>query len=474
MTVGGIPHIYEYSEGNPNRRYILFNKILIANRGEIAVRIIRTCRELGIKTVAVYSEADRESLHVKLADEAICIGGYQPVQSYLNISNIISAAQTKGAEAIHPGYGFLAENPTFAKVCEEQGIKFIGPSAKAIITMGAKATARSLMTQAGVPVVPGSPGLISGEDIELSAEEIGYPVMIKASAGGGGRGMRLAMDSSQLENAIQMARQEAEAAFGDGSLYLEKYISQPRHVEFQIIADEHGNVVHLGERDCTLQRKHQKLVEETPCPALTPELRAKMGADAVQAAQAANYAGAGTVEFLLDKDGNYYFIEMNTRIQVEHPVTELVTGIDLVAETIKVAAGEKLAFRQDDIVQQGTAIECRINAEDPENGFCPSPGLISNYLPPGGMGVRVDSGVYPGCKVSPHYDSLIAKLIIWGRSRQEAILRMERALSEYRIDGIKTTIPFLRYLMGDEDFRSGRVDTSFVNSLSDSYSALKG
>jgi acetyl-CoA carboxylase biotin carboxylase subunit len=277
MTVGGIPHIYEYSEGNPNRRYILFNKILIANRGEIAVRIIRTCRELGIKTVAVYSEADRESLHVKLADEAICIGGYQPVQSYLNISNIISAAQTKGAEAIHPGYGFLAENPTFAKVCEEQGIKFIGPSAKAIITMGAKATARSLMTQAGVPVVPGSPGLISGEDIELSAEEIGYPVMIKASAGGGGRGMRLAMDSSQLENAIQMARQEAEAAFGDGSLYLEKYISQPRHVEFQIIADEHGNVVHLGERDCTLQRRHQKLVEETPCPALTPELRAKMG-----------------------------------------------------------------------------------------------------------------------------------------------------------------------------------------------------
>lgn len=453
----------------------MFNKILIANRGEIAVRIIRTCRELGIKTVAVYSEADRESLHVKLADETICIGGHQPAQSYLNISNIITAAQTRGAEAIHPGYGFLAENPSFAKVCEEQGIKFIGPSARAIITMGSKATARSLMAEAGVPVVPGTSGLISGEqDIERSAEEIGYPVMIKASAGGGGRGMRLAMDSGQLENAIQMARQEAEAAFGDGSLYLEKYVMQPRHVEFQILADEHGNVVHLGERDCTLQRRHQKLVEETPCPALTPELRAKMGADAVQAAQAANYAGAGTVEFLLDKDGNYYFIEMNTRIQVEHPVTELVTGIDLVAETIKVAAGEELGYRQDDIVQQGTAIECRINAEDPENDFCPCPGLISNYIPPGGMGVRVDSGVYPGCKISPYYDSLIAKLIIWGRSRQEAILRMERALSEFQIDGIKTTIPFLQYLMGDEDFRCGTVDTSFVNSLSDSYGALKG
>lgn len=453
----------------------MFNKILIANRGEIAVRIIRTCRELGIKTVAVYSEADRESLHVKLADETICIGGHQPAQSYLNIPNIISAALTRGADAIHPGYGFLAENASFSKVCEEQGVKFIGPSARAIVTMGAKATARSLMADAGVPVVPGSSGVISSEqDIERSAEEIGYPVMIKASAGGGGRGMRLAMDSSQLEKAVQMARQEAEAAFGDGSLYLEKFIMQPRHVEIQILADEHGNVVHLGERDCTLQRRHQKLVEETPCPVLTSDLRAKMGADATQAAQAANYTGAGTVEFLLDKNGNYYFIEMNTRIQVEHPVTELVTGIDLIAETIKIASGEELEYRQDDIVQQGTAIECRINAEDPENDFCPCPGLISNYLPPGGMGVRVDSGVYQGCKISPYYDSLIAKLIIWGRSRQEAILRMERALSEFQIDGIKTTIPFLQYLMCDEDFRCGTVDTSFVNSLSDSYGALKG
>ncbi|MDD4359718.1 MAG: acetyl-CoA carboxylase biotin carboxylase subunit [Syntrophaceticus sp.] len=452
----------------------MFNKILIANRGEIAVRIIRTCCELGIKTIAVYSEADQESLHVKLADESVCIGGPQPAQSYLNIPNIISAALIKGAEAIHPGYGFLAENPYFAKACAEQGIKFIGPTENAILTMGAKATARSLMNEAGVPVVPGSSGLISGEqDIERSAKEIGYPVMIKASAGGGGRGMRLAMDSSQLKKAVQTARQEAEAAFGDGSLYLEKFIAQPRHVEFQILADEHGNVVHLGERDCTLQRRHQKLVEETPCPVLKPELRAKMGADAVQAARAADYTGAGTVEFLLDKDGNYYFIEMNTRIQVEHPVTELVTGIDLVAETIKIAAGGELCYRQDDIVQQGTAIECRINAEDPENGFRPCPGVISKYIPPGGMGVRVDSGVYQGCRISPYYDSLIAKLIIWGRSRQEAILRMERALSEFQIDGIKTTIPFLQYLMGDEGFRSAMVDTSYVNSLSDRFSALK-
>lgn len=452
----------------------MFNKILIANRGEIAVRVIRTCRELGIKTVAVYSEADRESLHVKLADETVCIGGPQPAQSYLNIPNIISAALTKEAEAIHPGYGFLAENAYFAKACAEQGLKFIGPTENAILTMGAKATARTLMAEAGVPVVPGSSGLINDEqELEHSAAEIGYPVMIKASAGGGGRGMRLAMDSSQLKKAVQTARQEAEAAFGDGSLYLEKYIMQPRHVEFQILADERGNVVHLGERDCTLQRRHQKLVEETPCPVLTPELRDKMGAAAVQAAQTADYTGAGTVEFLLDKDGNYYFIEMNTRIQVEHPVTELVTGIDLVAETIKIATGEELGYHQDDIVQQGTAIECRINAEDPGNDFCPCPGVISNYLPPGGIGVRVDSGVYPGCKISPYYDSLIAKLIIWGRSRQEAILRMERALSEFQIDGIKTTIPFLQFLMGDEGFRSAKVDTSYVNSLTDKFSALQ-
>lgn len=446
----------------------MFNKILIANRGEIAVRIIRTCRELGIKTVAVYSEADRESLHVRLADESVCIGGHHPTQSYLNIPNIISAAMTKKAEAIHPGYGFLAENPSFAEICETQGIKFIGPSSSAIITMGAKAKARSLMAEAKVPVVPGSPGLLdSDEEIARIAEEIGFPVMIKASAGGGGRGMRIAMNSDQLAKAARMARQEAEAAFGDGGIYLEKYIAQPRHVEFQILADEHGNVVHLGERDCTLQRRHQKLVEETPCPVLKPEVRAKMGNDAVRAARAVNYAGAGTVEFILDQEGNYYFIEMNTRIQVEHPVTEWVTGIDLVGETIRIAAGDKLGYCQDDIKLEGVSIECRINAEDPQRDFSPCPGLITNYLPPGGIGVRVDSGVYPGCQVSPFYDSLIAKLITWGRNRQEAIQRMERALSEFQIDGVKTTIPFLQQLMQNEQFRCGTVDTSFINSLLD-------
>ncbi len=441
-------------------------KILIANRGEIAVRIIRTCRELGIKTVAVYSDADRDSLHVRLADEAVCIGGAHPSQSYLNIPNIISAAQTKGAEAIHPGYGFLAENASFARISKEQGLKFIGPPAEAIIDMGTKARARKMMADAGVPVVPGSPGVFDSiEEITLIAEEIGYPVMIKASAGGGGRGMRIAMNGSELARAVQTARQEAEAAFGDGSLYLEKYIEKPRHVEIQVIADEHGNAVYLGERDCTLQRRHQKLVEETPCPVLTEETRVKMGEAAVRAAQAVNYSGAGTVEFLLDEQGNYYFIEMNTRIQVEHPVTEWVTGIDLVAETIKVAAGEELGYRQEEIKPRGAALECRINAEDPERDFCPCPGQITTYLPPGGMGVRVDSGVYPGYRIPPFYDSLIAKIITWGNNRQEAIRRMERALSEFQIEGVKTTIPFLRYLMKNEQFLRGTIDTSFIPSL---------
>jgi len=441
-------------------------KILIANRGEIAVRIIRSCREMGIKTVAVYSDADRESLHVRLADESVCIGGPHPTQSYLNAPNIISAALIKDAEAIHPGYGFLAENSSFAEACEDQGIKFIGPPVLAMVAMGAKAQARSMMAEAGVPVVPGSPGLISSSDeIARIAEEIGYPVMVKASAGGGGRGMRIAMNSAQLEKSVQMARQEAEASFGDGGLYLEKFIAQPRHIEFQILADEHGHVVHLGERDCTLQRRHQKLVEETPCPVLTASIRDEMGAAAVRAAQAVNYSGAGTVEFLLDQDGNYYFIEMNTRIQVEHPVTEWVTGIDLVAETIKIAAGEELSFSQDDIKLQGVALECRINAEDPHQDFAPCPGRISAYLPPGGMGVRVDSGVYTGCQISPYYDSLIAKLITWGHTRQEAIQRMERALSEFHIRGVKTTIPFLQQLMQNERFRRSTVDTSFINTL---------
>lgn len=444
----------------------MLNKILIANRGEIAVRIIRSCRELGIKTVAVYSQADREALHVKLADETVCIGGPHPTQSYLNIPNIIGAAEGKGADAIHPGYGFLAENAAFAEICADQGIKFIGPPAAAMVTMGAKARARAIMAEAGVPVVPGSPGLLSDEDeIVRIAGEIGYPVMIKASAGGGGRGMRIAANQGELMKAVQMARQEAEAAFGDGSLYLEKFIENPRHVEIQVLADEHGHVVHLGERDCTIQRRHQKLVEETPCPVLTSEVREKMGHAAVRAAEAAHYAGAGTVEFLLDQDGNYYFIEMNTRIQVEHPVTEWVTGIDLMAETIRIAAGEELGYGQDDVKFQGVAMECRINAEDPEKDFAPCPGVITEYLPPGGMGVRVDSAIYPGYQISPFYDSLIAKLIVWGRTRQEAIQRMERALGEFQIDGVKTTIPFLRWIMKNDRFLKGQIDTSFIQSL---------
>lgn len=444
----------------------MFKKILIANRGEIAVRIIRACREMGIKTVAVYSEADRDSLHVRLADETVCIGGPQPAQSYLNISNIISAAEGRKAEAIHPGYGFLAENPYFAEVCEARGIKYIGPPPAAIIEMGAKARARQIMAGAGVPVVPGSPGLLTEDsDVAAIAELIGYPVMVKASAGGGGRGMRIAYSREELEKAVRTARQEAEAAFGDGSLYLEKFVERPRHVEIQVLADEYGNVVHLGERDCSIQRRNQKLVEETPCSAITPELRQEMGNAAVRAAQAVKYAGAGTVEFLLDKSGNYYFIEMNTRIQVEHPVTEWVTGIDLIVETIRLAAGEELGYSQNDIEFRGTALECRINAEDPEHDFRPCPGTITTYLPPGGPGVRVDSGVYTDYQISPYYDSMIAKLITWGRNRSEAIRRMERSLAEFQIEGVKTTIPFLRSIMKNEAFRRGDFDTSFIPSL---------
>ncbi|NPV28535.1 MAG: acetyl-CoA carboxylase biotin carboxylase subunit [Firmicutes bacterium] len=441
----------------------MFKKILVANRGEIAVRIIRTCREMGIKTVAVYSEADRDSLHVKMADEAVCIGAPPPNRSYLNIPNIISAAEVKGAEAIHPGYGFLAENPYFAEICETCGIKFIGPPASAIEEMGAKARARELMAKAGVPVVPGSPGLLTKDDeIAEIAEAIGYPVIIKASAGGGGRGMRIAQNRAELEKSVSTARTEAEAAFGDGGIYLEKYIVEPRHVEIQVLADQYGNVVHLGERDCSIQRRHQKLVEETPCPALTPALREEMGAAAVRAARAVNYVGAGTVEFLLDKQGNYYFIEMNTRLQVEHPVTEWVTGIDIVAEMIRIAAGEPLGYRQEDIKFSGAALECRINAEDPELDFRPCPGVITAYLPPGGFGVRVDSGVYPGCRIPPYYDSLIAKLITWGKDRSEAIRRMRRALREFEIEGVATTIPFLQRIMDNAFFQRGETYTNFI------------
>ncbi|MGD0621644.1 MAG: acetyl-CoA carboxylase biotin carboxylase subunit [Thermacetogeniaceae bacterium] len=441
----------------------MFKKILIANRGEIAVRIIRSCQEMNIKTVAVYSEADRDALHVRMADEAVCIGAPQPSRSYLNIPNIISAAVSRGVEAIHPGYGFLSENPYFAEICETSGIKFIGPPASAIEAMGAKARARELMAAAGVPVVPGSPGLVTRDDgIAQIAESIGYPVIVKASAGGGGRGMRVANNLNDLEKSVTAARTEAEAAFGDGDVYLEKYLEEPRHVEIQVLADQHGHAVYLGERDCSIQRRHQKLVEETPCPSLTGDLRRQMGEAAVRAAQSVSYSGAGTVEFLLDKSGSYYFIEMNTRIQVEHPVTEWVTGIDLVAAMIDIAAGVPLPYRQEEIAPRGVAIECRINAEDPDHDWRPCPGRVTGYLPPGGFGVRVDSGIYIGYEIPHYYDSLIAKLITWGNDRREAIRRMQRALGEFQIDGVVTTIPFLQRIMNNAWFQRGETYTNFI------------
>jgi acetyl-CoA carboxylase biotin carboxylase subunit len=441
----------------------VFKKILVANRGEIAVRIIRTCQELNIKTVAVYSEADRDALHVRMADEAVCIGAPQPSRSYLNIPNIISAAITRGAEAIHPGYGFLSENPYFAEICETSGIKFIGPPASAIEAMGAKARAREIMAAVGVPVVPGSPGLVTRNDeIAQIAESIGYPVIVKATAGGGGRGMRVANNLHELEKSVIAASTEAEAAFGDGGVYLEKYLEEPRHVEIQLLADQHGHAVYLGERDCSIQRRHQKLVEETPCPSLTGDLRRQMGEAAVRAALSVDYSGAGTVEFLLDKSGSYYFIEMNTRIQVEHPVTEWVTGIDLVAAMVDIAAGVPLPYRQEEISPRGAAIECRINAEDPDHDWRPCPGRVTGYLPPGGFGVRVDSGIYIGYEIPHYYDSLIAKLSTWGNDRQEAIGRMKRALGEFQIDGVVTTIPFLQRIMDNAWFQRGETYTNFI------------
>ena len=441
----------------------MFKKILIANRGEIAVRIIRTCQEMNIKTVAVYSEADRDALHVQMADEAVCIGAPPPSRSYLNIPNIISAAITRGAEAIHPGYGFLSENPYFAEICETSGIKFIGPPASAIEAMGAKARAREIMAATGVPVVPGSPGLVTRDDeIAQIAEIIGYPVIVKATAGGGGRGMRVANNLDELEKSVIAASTEAEAAFGDGGVYLEKYLEEPRHVEIQVLADQHGHAVYLGERDCSIQRRHQKLVEETPCPSLTEDLRRQMGEAAVRAALSVSYSGAGTVEFLLDKSGSYYFIEMNTRIQVEHPVTEWVTGIDLVAAMIDIAAGAPLPYRQEEISPRGVAIECRINAEDPDHDWRPCPGRVTDYLPPGGFGVRVDSGIYIGYEIPHYYDSLIAKLITWGNDRQEAIRRMQRALGEFRIGGVVTTVPFLQRIMDNAWFQRGETYTNFI------------
>jgi acetyl-CoA carboxylase biotin carboxylase subunit len=443
----------------------MFQKVLIANRGEIAVRVIRACRELGIRSVAVYSEADRDSLHVKLADEAYCIGPTASKESYLNIASIMSVATKVGADAIHPGYGFLAENADFAEICAACNITFIGPEPEAIIKMGDKSTAKETMKAAGVPTVPGTDGLV--DDIQeaiRTANEIGYPVMVKATAGGGGRGMRVAVNDEDLERAIRQAQNEAKTAFGNPGVYLEKFVEGPRHVEIQIMADKLGNVVYLGERDCSIQRRHQKLIEEAPSPALSEELRHQMGMAAVAAAKAVNYHGAGTVEFLLDKHGKFYFMEMNTRIQVEHPVTELVTGYDLIKEQITVAAGMPLSFKQEDVKLNGWAIECRINAENPAKNFMPSPGRITNYLAPGGFGVRVDSAAYAGYTIPPYYDSMIAKLIVWGKTRQEAIDRMKRALGEFVVEGISTTIPFHLKVLDHEVFVSGQFDTKFLEN----------
>ncbi|NYE58710.1 acetyl-CoA carboxylase biotin carboxylase subunit [Carboxydothermus ferrireducens] len=441
----------------------MFKKVLVANRGEIAVRIIRALREMGISSVAVYSEADRESLHVKLADEAICIGPKESNRSYLNIPAIISAALVTGAEAIHPGYGFLAENAAFAEAVEASGLTFIGPPPRAIELMGDKATARQTMIAAGVPVVPGSKKVVENvEEAVAIAREIGYPVMLKASAGGGGKGMRIAQNDEDLAKAFITARTEAQNAFGNPDVYLEKYVEEPRHIEIQVLGDKHGNYVYLFERDCSIQRRHQKLIEEAPSPFVDPILREKMGEAALKACRAVDYYSAGTVEFLVDRNKNFYFMEMNTRIQVEHPVTEFITGVDLIKEQIKIAAGEKLSISQKDLKINGWAIECRINAEDPEKNFMPSPGTVTEYLPPGGNGVRVDSFLYSGYKVVPYYDSLVAKVITWGQNREEAISRMQRALLEMRVEGIKTTIPFHLKVLENAFFRKGEVYTNFV------------
>ncbi|MEL6581519.1 MAG: acetyl-CoA carboxylase biotin carboxylase subunit [Cyanobacteria bacterium J06621_12] len=440
-----------------------FDKILIANRGEIALRILHTCAEMGIATVAVHSTIDRQALHVQLADESVCIGPPPSGKSYLNIPNIIAAALTRNATAIHPGYGFLAENARFVEICNDHQLTFIGPSKEAMLAMGDKSTAKKTMQQAKVPTVPGSNGLLRDESEALSlAAQIGYPVMIKATAGGGGRGMRLVREESELVRMYQAAQGEAEAAFGNGGVYLEKFVENPRHIEFQIIADSHGNVIHLGERDCSIQRRHQKLLEEAPSAVLSSELRQKMGDAAVRAAKSINYVGAGTVEFLLDKSGDFYFMEMNTRIQVEHPVTEVVTGIDLIAEQIRVAQGEKLRFTQKQVELRGHAIECRINAEDPQHNFRPHPGRISAYLPPGGPGVRMDSHVYTDYEIPPYYDSLIGKLIVWGENRDVAIKRMKRALRECAITGVPTTIEFHQRILETPAFLSGEIYTNFI------------
>ncbi len=445
----------------------MFKKVLIANRGEIALRVIRACRELGIQTVAVYSEADRDSLHVRFADDDVCIGPAAGRESYLKIPRIIAAAEITGADAIHPGYGFLAENAEFSETCTASGITFIGPTAHQIRVMGDKASARKAMAECGVPIVPGTPGPVEDVDEALAfAESIGFPVIIKASAGGGGKGMRVAKDADDFARSFNLARSEALSAFGNGDVYVEKYLLRPRHIEFQILGDTHGNCLHLGERDCSVQRRHQKLIEEAPSPAMTHDLRLRMGADAVRGAKAIDYVGAGTIEMLLDTDGSYYFMEMNTRIQVEHPVTEMLTGVDLVQEQIRVAAG--LPLRVTELPPlRGHVIECRVNAEDPMRNFQPSPGRINTFHPPGGPGVRIDSHVYAGYTVPPYYDSLLAKLIVQAPTREEAVKRMQVALESFIIEGPTTTIPFLAKVMQNATFQSGDFDTKFLERETD-------
>lgn len=444
----------------------MIEKILIANRGEIAVRIIRACREMGIETVAVYSEADKEALHTQLADEAVCIGPAASADSYLNMERILSAAMVTGADAIHPGFGFLSENSKFAQLCETCGLIFIGPSSEVIWKLGNKSVAKQTMIEAKVPVIPGnSKSVYTVEEGLKHAEEAGYPVMIKAALGGGGKGMRTAHSPEEFENSFLTAQTEARNAFGDEAMYIEHFVENPRHIEFQILADHYGNVVHLGERDCSIQRHHQKLIEESPSPALTDKLRRKMGEAAVKAAKAAGYTNAGTIEFLLEKNGSFYFMEMNTRIQVEHPVTKWVTGIDLVKEQIRIASGEKLLFSQEDITLTGHAIECRINAEDPAKNFRPSPGMITDLYLPGGKGVRMDTAIYSGYTIPPYYDSMLAKLIVHGKNREEAILKMRSALGEVIIEGVKTNVDYQYEILHHPDFVSGDTDIEFINKL---------
>ncbi len=440
----------------------MFNKILIANRGEIAVRIIRACKELGVSTVAVYSDADRRALHVALADEAYHIGGSAPGESYLVKEKIIDAAKKSGAEAIHPGFGFLSENEAFAEMCGKEGIVFIGPTAEAIRLMGDKITARKIAHDAKVPLVPGSDGAVSDVEASVIASEIGYPVMIKASAGGGGKGMRLVRNENEFDSSLRMARSEARSAFGDDSVFVEQFIERPRHVEIQIIADSQGNTLHLFERECSIQRRHQKVIEEAPSPAISTRTRKKMGEVAIRIAKAVNYQGAGTVEFIMDQNQNFYFLEMNTRVQVEHPVTEMITSFDIVKWMIRIAAGEALPFKQKDIVMKGHALECRVYAENPETNFLPSPGVIEYVRTPNGPGIRDDSAIYSGCEITPFYDPMLSKLVVWADTREGAIQKMESALREYIVLGVKTNIGFLLRVMADKEFRAGKIDTGFI------------